>query len=229
VENDLSEMVPAINPAEEVDPIETEEVGPTAEGRRERKKREMRERIYETARLLFLEHGFEATTVEQISETADIAQATFFNYFPNKAAVLREMTREVSEQMEILVDHQLAHTATAQQRIVGFAEQVALGIEHAKGLAREILLELMRAGSHTGEAIPYLTQVQEPFSRIICEGQEKGQVRKDLDASFLTEMVLGALNMALIGWLNNPEYPLKEKLLQATAFIGEAIEPRGVH
>ncbi len=222
-------MVPAVNPAEEVDSIEMEEVGPAAEGRRERKKREMRERIYETARLLFLEHGFDATTVEQIAETADIAQATFFNYFPSKAAVLRVMTREVSEQMEVLVDHQLAHTATAQQRIAGFAEHVALGIEHAKSLAREILLELMRAGSHTGEAIPYLTQVQEPFSRIICEGQEKGQVRNDLDAVFLTEMVLGALNMALIGWLNNPEYPLKEKLLQATEFIGEAIEPRGMH
>lgn len=222
-------MVPAVNQAEEVDPVEIEEVGPTAEGRRERKKREMRERIYETARLLFLEHGFEATTVEQIAETADIAQATFFNYFPSKAAVLRVMTREVSEQMEVLVDQQLAQTATAQERIMGFAEQVALGIEQAKSLAREILLELMRAGSHTGEAIPYLTQVQEPFSRIICEGQENGQIRNDLDAMFLTEMVLGALNMALIGWLNNPEYPLKEKLLQATAFIGEAIEPRRVY
>ncbi len=223
-------MVPAANPAEEeVDSMEIEEVGPTAEGRRERKKREMRDRIYETARLLFLEHGFEATTVEQISETADIAQATFFNYFPSKAAVLRVMTREVSEQMEVLVAHQLSRTVTAQERIVGFAEQVALGIEHAKSLAREILLELMRAGSHTGEAIPYLTQVQEPFSQIICEGQEQGQIRKDLDAAFLTEMVLGALNMALIGWLNNPEYPVKEKLLEATAFIGEAIEPRRVH
>lgn len=226
----MSEAVPMVSPTEVIESVEPRgEIGHASEGRRERKKREMRERIYQTARLLFLEHGFNSTTVEEIADAADIAQATFFNYFPSKAAVLREMTREVSEQMEVLVDQQLAHTATAQERIIGFAEQVAMSIEQAKGLAREILLELMRTGSHTGEAIPYLTQVQEPFSRIISQGQEQGQIRTDLDASFLTEMVLGALNMALIGWLNNPEYPLKEKLLQATTFISQAIEPRGVH
>lgn len=68
---------------------------PPREGRRERKRRELHERIYQTARRLFLERGLEATTVEQIAEAADIAQATFFNHFPSKQAVLREMASEV--------------------------------------------------------------------------------------------------------------------------------------
>ena len=63
------------------------------EGRRERKKRELRSRIYQTARTLFLSQGFEATTVEQIAAAADIAPATFFNHFQSKNALLGEMTR----------------------------------------------------------------------------------------------------------------------------------------
>jgi AcrR family transcriptional regulator len=55
------------------------------EGRRERKKRARRSRIYETARHLFLEHGVAATTVEQIAEAADVAQTTFFNHFRARA------------------------------------------------------------------------------------------------------------------------------------------------
>jgi len=52
-----------------------------AEGRRERKKREVRERIADAARSSFWSTA-RATTVEQIARSADVAQATFFNYFP---------------------------------------------------------------------------------------------------------------------------------------------------
>jgi len=52
------------------------------EGRRDRKKRERRARIYDAARRLFLAQGVDATTVEQIAATADIAPATFSTTFP---------------------------------------------------------------------------------------------------------------------------------------------------
>ncbi|HEY4071753.1 MAG TPA: TetR family transcriptional regulator [Herbaspirillum sp.] len=54
------------------------------EGRRERKRRETRERIAAAAKKLFLEHGFEGTTIEDITEAADVSKRTFFGYFPSK-------------------------------------------------------------------------------------------------------------------------------------------------
>jgi AcrR family transcriptional regulator len=39
---------------------------------------------------LFREQGFQATTVEQIAEAADVSQSTFFRYFPTKEAVVLE-------------------------------------------------------------------------------------------------------------------------------------------
>jgi AcrR family transcriptional regulator len=53
-------------------------------GRRERKKRQMREHIAETARRLFGERGFEDVTVAQIAREADVAEQTVYNYFPSK-------------------------------------------------------------------------------------------------------------------------------------------------
>lgn len=196
------------------------------QGRRERKKRELHGRIYEAARLLFLKHGFEATTVAQIADAADVAPATFFNHFPSKSAVLTEMTSEVSDHLQTLVDRQLKRDASTQERILGFADSVATDVAETRGLARDVLLELMRGRARPGADAPYLSPVHEPFATIIREGQIKGQVRADLDATFMAEMALAALNVAITHWMNDPEFPLEQWLRQAAAFIGEAIEPR---
>ncbi len=59
-----------------------------AEGRRERKRRQTRERIEQAAMTLFLERGFDATTIEDITEAADVSKRSFFDYFPSKEEVV---------------------------------------------------------------------------------------------------------------------------------------------
>jgi AcrR family transcriptional regulator len=60
----------------------------STEGLRSRKKARTRLAIEEAASALFAEQGYEATTIEQISERAEISHMTFFRYFPSKAHVI---------------------------------------------------------------------------------------------------------------------------------------------
>jgi AcrR family transcriptional regulator len=48
----------------------------------------MRQRLADSALRLALEHGADSVTVEQISDAADIAPRTFFNYFPSREEAL---------------------------------------------------------------------------------------------------------------------------------------------
>jgi AcrR family transcriptional regulator len=57
-------------------------------GRRERRRQETRERLFEAAVRLLSEREFEAVTVEAITEAADVGKGTFFNYFSSKEAVV---------------------------------------------------------------------------------------------------------------------------------------------
>ncbi|MBS1107237.1 MAG: putative TetR family transcriptional regulator [Deltaproteobacteria bacterium] len=197
-------------------------------GRRERKKRARRERIYEAARQLFLEQGYAATTVEQIAEAADVAQTTFFNHFQSKDAVLREMTGEISGHLEAMLQQELATADTAERRIRRFATQALRALGATEGLAREVLLELLRKASGPGTALPYLASVREPFTTIVREGQSAGDVRRDLEPSLLAELVIGLLNTALLGWLNDPGYPFEKRMTQFVDLIAELIRPRPV-
>jgi AcrR family transcriptional regulator len=53
-------------------------------GLRERKKLQTRGRIFEVARRLFLEKGFERVSVAEVAREADLSEVTVFNYFPTK-------------------------------------------------------------------------------------------------------------------------------------------------
>ena len=64
---------------------------PTADttiGLRERKRRETMARITDAGICLFLEHGYDATTIDDNAAAAAISRRTFFHYFKSKDDIL---------------------------------------------------------------------------------------------------------------------------------------------
>jgi AcrR family transcriptional regulator len=57
-------------------------------GLRERKKLATRLAIRDAAMRLFADHGFAATTIDQIADAADVSRATVFSYFPTKEEIV---------------------------------------------------------------------------------------------------------------------------------------------
>ena len=57
-------------------------------GRRDRKRIETQARIEDAAVFLVLRDGLDATTVDAISERADVSARTFFNYFESKDSAI---------------------------------------------------------------------------------------------------------------------------------------------
>ena len=66
-------------------PASTDQARPSL---RERKKAQTRAAIQTHALRLFREQGYDATTIEQIIEAADVSETTFFRYFPTKEDVV---------------------------------------------------------------------------------------------------------------------------------------------
>ena len=70
-----------------------------AEGLRERKKRQTRQYISDVATGLFLDRGFDAVTVAEVAEAADVSVNTVYNYFPTKEDLFLDRSKGVVDRL----------------------------------------------------------------------------------------------------------------------------------
>ncbi len=200
---------------------------PRPERRRERRKAEVRQRIYGCAAQLFFDQGFAATTVDQIALAADVAPATVFNHFASKDALLHEMSGEVLNLVQALIEGQRKRPISTRRRLAAMADQAAALLAHTRRISREVLLDLTRSTAPPGSAGPLLARIHGSFGELLRDGQARGDVRRDEDLLFLSEMLVGVFYAAITNWLNDPSYPLEQRLRRAADFIGEAIAAPG--
>lgn len=73
--------------------------------------------IFETALVLFREKGFDATTMQQIAERADVAKGAAYYYFPSKEAIIQAYYEDIQARQEKRCAEQFAATGNLRKRI----------------------------------------------------------------------------------------------------------------
>ena len=183
-----------------------------ATSRRDRRRAETRERLYEAAILLLSERDFDAVTVEMITEAADVGKGTFFNYFSNKEAVvayrfesdlrilteaLRQPLPEMPAEMEQEAPRGAGHV---WRRLRSLKHHVIEKDGRCKRLTRTLL-----ALSLTNEAVraacqSVRTRIIASLRALVEEGQASGELRNDLSADTITEFLANTYFGTLYRW-----------------------------
>src|SRR3972149_7661346 len=103
-----------------------------AMGLRDEKKRQQRREILEEAIGLFRECGYDETRVQDIIDRVRISEATFFNYFPTKEALLGEYAIGSIEAYAGLVRQEIVdESRSVPERIRDLLRIMAFGLELA--------------------------------------------------------------------------------------------------
>lgn len=181
--------------------------------RRERKKSELKEKMYRTAVELFRTKGFDATNVEDITEAVDVSRNTFFNYYPSKRKVLHEIAQRTVAYYEQMLEKELESTDPVTDKIKRLLVQMGSNIQKEKGFYRTIFIEIMRSQVGLVQDEKDHTTIDELLGALLSQGQEQGEIGRGLDPYQLAEVLTGIYFLTIIHWLNSKRsYSLSGRL-----------------
>lgn len=89
------------------------------DNKREHNKQANRATLIEAARVCFLQMGFDAVTVRDIVRESGLAPGTFYNYFPDKEALFREVLDERMGEITRRMHAMRAEAATLSDFLYG--------------------------------------------------------------------------------------------------------------
>jgi AcrR family transcriptional regulator len=152
-----------------------------------------RVRLYEAAIAEFAEHGERAAKVERIVAAADLGWGTFFHYFPRKNDVLLAVGIELQDLMEAALTKAAADSKRPTREVVWEVYRVAArpiyGSRVHLAMIREVLASTVRYERMLGEREPMGAHL----ARVLAAGQERGEVRTDVDAGLLARLLHAAV------------------------------------
>ena len=192
-------------------------------GRRERRKLELRDRIRAAGLELFEAQGVEATKIQAICQRADIAQKTFFNYFPTKRHLLREIAQVSLGELLLEIEAVRKLPASTGEKVRAFFAGVADNAEEAGPMRRELLTEVIHLAHESGSEHRQAQQLRDAFGGIVSDGLEAGELTDRYGAETLTEMLMGAFYVQMFNWAHLDAYPLREHAAEAARFLADSM------
>lgn len=194
-------------------------------GRRERRREETGQRLLDEAVRLFANYGFANTTVEAITDAADVGKGTFFNYFPSKEHLLVELARRQVEKIAAAATRiNPRQPVLAQIRAV--THELAAGWLHSKRLIRTMLGTSLTHETLTPQFQVMLPRGREYMLLLVQEGQRRGEIRTDLPATDVARMLQQFMLGTQVVWSMHPDPDLDRWLDQALDAFFDGVAAR---
>ena len=175
----------------------------------ERKKNQTKKKIVSAAWRLFYEQGYENTTVDDIVELSGTSKGSFYHYFEGKDALLSSLSILFDEKYEEL-------TPRMDPEMYSFDKLMYLNRELFSMIERTVPIDLLARMYSTqlvtrGEK--HLLDHNRVYYRllrsIVLEGQERGQINREIPAAEITKLYALCERALLYDWcICSGEYSL---------------------
>lgn len=171
-------------------------------GLRQDKKDQTRQRLYETSIDLFRERGFEATRVKDVIDRVGVSEATFYNYFPTKDAVLRHSAAQSKQFYGVFLQHL---TARADEPAVDRLRELVRVMASVVVADRQFMANVVSRTSlfwdATGTEKDTDLENFELLAQLFRQGQRTDEISSGHDCMQLAEIFIAIETLTITNWL----------------------------
>ena len=167
---------------------------------RARKKQRTADDLLDAALSLFADRGYDAVTVEEICELAEVSRATFFRYYGTKAGLVTAFNRRLAEQ--VIARLSQMGDATATEQLFAVQHELADAWTSSGPAVRAMALDFARvaADGATTAPSPY-PELLELVTEIVKAGQANGEFGPSHSPVFVASTIGGLLGGITMYWL----------------------------
>jgi AcrR family transcriptional regulator len=194
--------------------------------RRVRRAAETREKLFRAALRLFIQRGFAATTVEQITEAADVGKGTFFNYFPSKEHVLAALGDLQIGKLQALLAGVRAERLSVREAFARLPVVMAEEPGRSPLLVRAILTAMLTNDAVRGILADKLLRGRMWLAEIIRIGQRARVFRSDIAPRTAARLLQQSVFGAMLFWSFFPAEKLSQRMAQAVNLFLAGMETR---
>lgn len=193
--------------------------------RRERRSADIRERLFRSALKLFAQKGFAETTVEDITEAADVGKGTFFNYFPSKDHILLAFSDMQLGKLEQSVEELRESGQSLKEFMRGLVVRMSEEPLRNPGMIRAILLGYLSSSAVREAMIAKQNRAHQLHTQIVEIGQSRGEIRADLPAPEIAYAFRQTILGTLLIWSVTGDATLRERIDSALHLLFTGIAP----
>jgi TetR/AcrR family transcriptional regulator, fatty acid metabolism regulator protein len=162
--------------------------------------REKRRLILRAAITVFARSGYHTSRVADVAKEAGVAYGLVYHYFGSKEDLLETIFRRTWSRMLEAVEAVEQEGASAREQLAGVARIVLGSWELDPDLVRVLIREVARS-PQLGREVDEIEHAFAALERIVTNGQERGELRPDLDPRIAAWILYGALEEILTGWV----------------------------
>jgi AcrR family transcriptional regulator len=193
--------------------------------RYERRRRETAERLVEAAAALFAERGVEATTVADICTRADVAHQTFFNHFPSKQDLVREIARIGHRFFLDAVEAAAREGRSTAERLARLFSTIHESAAAAGPMHQDLVAETFREALAVRESARERA-IHQAFERMVRRGRAEGDVSRAHALEDQAGLIFGAFSQLMFEWAHRPDFPIAERSARMARLLADALAPR---
>jgi AcrR family transcriptional regulator len=194
--------------------------------RRQRRSAETRERLFRAALTLFAQKGFGETTVEDITNAADVGKGTFFNYFPSKDHLLVAFTDMQLAKLQGAVENM----RQCHEPMPAFLHALSLRMTEEPARAPDVVRALLQANLSSSSVRSMMREkharAEALLTQLVEVGQERGEFRRDLSALELARVFRQTTFGTLLLWSVYGDASLPERIDTALNVLWTGLAPR---
>jgi AcrR family transcriptional regulator len=196
--------------------------------RRQRRSAETRERLFRAALRLFAENGFAETTVEDITNAADVGKGTFFNYFPSKDHILIAFSDMQLSKLQATVDQM----RDRPEPMRSFFRLMTLRMTEEPAKAPDVVRAILQANLSSSSVRSVMRErsarAEGLLTQLVQIGQERGEFRRDLPALELAQVFRQTIFGTLLMWSLYGDASLAHRIERAMEILWMGMAPREV-